>query len=828
MTRIKIKSDPYRRTVEFYTIKKSTGEWIGVNRLNSPDSNLITDSIRKNFFPYKVREIVGFILDEYAVNGEIVNIVFSGTSDEFLELSDICSAHNEIELERDDELLENARDILPQIVNIFDKIEPIVDSSIEKDTIREGIEKDIAKFLDASNDIIPICVLGNYSSGKSTFINALIGMEILPSGDMPVTAKIYQIKKSDADSDTTIEFEHNDKRIHIAISDTSYHVFGEEKSELTRNIEKVLSENNDGSLSLKVNSCLAAINEEIEGVSDLIKIQIPFGEGLLGKARNSFVIFDTPGSNAAMHKDHFTILKGAMQNLSNGIPIYVTEYNALDSCDNVHLYESIKEISQIDTRFTMIAVNKADLANIKEASFDNATIQNILSQSVPSSLYSGGIYFVSSLMGLGAKTGGLFFDEHLEEVFEDNEKKYSDAESKRYKELYKFNIMPEQIKSRIVSESSEASNKIFANSGLLAIEDEILNFAERYSAYDKCKQANLYIEKIIKSTRSEIEDAKAYSEIIKSNIEKELEEDKRNLIVSMESRSNKLGENFFAGYDETMKDCYKDAQFIFNNEDMIKLESKITEEKKSANNYEKELDDVKQSGAAILDSIGKPFDEFAKGVKDAWVELRELRDVKIKSDREASDEIIKVVTEDFDVRGANSTAKVDAASRAYWETNTEKVKTELSMIVAESPTLDDDKKKELEEIIISYGSVKFTDEHVFEKASFERKLKLFGHEIDLNRLNTRKLTDTYNKDFSNAIQKVYEDIKDSHSDSFETWRNQLVNKIRTNIVDYSPKLSEQARKIDEETQRIDRLSDTIRLLGNYSSQIQDLISWKQY
>ena len=148
------------------------------------------------------------------------------------------------------------------------------------------------------------------------------------------------------------------------------------------------------------------------------------------------------------------------------------------------------------------------------------------------------------------------------------------------------------------------------------------------------------------------------------------------------------------------------------------------------------------------------------------------------------------------------------------------------MIVAESPTLDDDKKKELEEIIISYGSVKFTDEHVFEKANFERKLNLLGHVIDLNRLNTRKLTDTYNKDYNNAIRKVYEEIKASHSDSFETWRNQLVNKIRINIVDYSPKLSEKARKIDEETQKIDRLSDTMRLLTNYSDQIQSLISWE--
>ncbi|MBP3898970.1 MAG: dynamin family protein [Mogibacterium sp.] len=826
MTSIKIKSDPYRRTVDFYTFKVSSNEWAGVNRLNSPDSRLITDNIRKNFFPYKVKEIVEIILDEYAVNGEKVRIVFSGTSDEYKELADICSAIDNIELERDEELLENARDILPQIVDIFYKVKPIVDSSIERDNARENIERDIIKFIDASNDIIPICVLGNYSSGKSTFINALIGLEILPSGDMPVTAKIYQIKRADVGSDTNIDFNHNNKRIHIVISDSSFHIFAEEQSTLTRKIEKTLLDNSSGELALKVNSCLTAINEETEGVSDLITIQIPFGGGLLGKAMNSFVIFDTPGSNAAMHKDHFTILKGAMETLSNGIPIYVTEYNALDSCDNVNLYESIKEISQIDTRFTMIAVNKADLANIKEASFDDSVVQNILNQSVPSSLYSGGIYFVSSLMGLGSKTEGVFIDEHLEELFEDNEKKYSDPESKRYKELYKFNIMPEQIKNRTVLESAEADNKVFANSGLLALEHEIINFAEKYSAYDKCKQSKQYIDEIIKYTKDEIAEARVLSEAIKAQIENELEEDKRKLIVSMEARSNELAEEICSTYDNAMNDCYKGEQFKFDSEDMIKLEGKITEEKMAANDYEKELEDVRQSGVAILDNIGKPFDEFAKGVKNAWGELKELREVKIKSDKEASDEIIKVITEDFDARGASATANIDTVSRDYWQTNTEQVKTGLSLIVAESPTLDEDKKKELEEIIISYGSVKFTDGHVFEKANFVRKLNLFGHEIDLNRLNTRKLTDTYNKDYNNAIKKVYEDIKKSHGNSFETWRNQLVNKIRENIVDYSPKLSEQARKIEEETQKIAKLTDTMRSLANYSDQIQELISWK--
>ena len=49
-------------------------------------------------------------------------------------------------------------------------------------------------------------------------------------------------------------------------------------------------------------------------------------------------------------------------------------------------------------------------------------------------------------MGLGSKNGGDFRDDHADEFFEDNERKYSDETSKRYKSLYKYNIMPKQLK----------------------------------------------------------------------------------------------------------------------------------------------------------------------------------------------------------------------------------------------------------------------------------------------------------------------------------------------------------------------------------------------
>ena len=64
--------------------------------------------------------------------------------------------------------------------------------------------------------------------------------------------------------------------------------------------------------------------------------------------------------------------------------------------------------------------------------------------------------------------------------------------------------MPKQLKESIVEISEQASDKIYANSGLLAIEHEIVSFAEKYSAYDKCKQSDKYIDRIVDATQEEM------------------------------------------------------------------------------------------------------------------------------------------------------------------------------------------------------------------------------------------------------------------------------------------------------------------------------------
>ena len=95
------------------------------------------------------------------------------------------------------------------------------------------------------------------------------------------------------------------------------------------------------------------------------------------------------------------------------------------------------------------------------------------------------------------------------------------------------------------------------------------------------------------------------------------------------------------------------------------------------------------------------------------------------------------------------------------------------------------------------------------------------HKIDI-----KKLVKSYNRDYHEAVTQVYDKLKESHNNSFDKWREQLVAKIRTNIVKYSPKLSERARRIEEETGMIHDLENTRSILQDYKEKIVSFRKWE--
>ena len=135
MVTVKIKSNPYERKIEFLSYKEQTGEWEEIQRGN-PDSKLREDESDKCFLPFKIKEIVDIILDEYFTGSDKVSLVFEGTKEEYEELKKICELPeiaDKLVLSKTKTILENAKLILGDTKEIFKMVQPIIMKIVRDD-----------------------------------------------------------------------------------------------------------------------------------------------------------------------------------------------------------------------------------------------------------------------------------------------------------------------------------------------------------------------------------------------------------------------------------------------------------------------------------------------------------------------------------------------------------------------------------------------------------------------------------------------------------------------------------------------------------------------
>ena len=426
MIRIKIISDPYKRISSYQYFQPDTNGWADIKDTNI-NSRLREKDKGKIFLPFIAKEIVDIIISEYYVGTEKIELIFEGTTDEYEEMVRVCSdseTADKIHLTRSQKTLYNARDILDQTKETFGVVQPIIKNIVKDDP---DITKKLDKVSDALKDIIPVCIFGNYSAGKSTFINSLIGYEILPSGGDPVTSKIYEIKRSKQPDRAKISFEYCGEAFELVFDNKECHVKEAYKQkDLLQEVLEAIEKLEEVSLFRMVNKTIDILNsfekrdKTTTLISNVIRLSVPFCEnGKLGQSHNEFVIFDTPGSNSNTNMDHEKVLTDSLEGFSNGIPIWVCGYDSIDSVDNANLCDKLYQIEALDKRFTMIVVNKADSVELPRNGWGSVEISNIMEYESVEKMYSSGIYFVSSVMGLGAVNRDGIVSDYLLDVFEE-------------------------------------------------------------------------------------------------------------------------------------------------------------------------------------------------------------------------------------------------------------------------------------------------------------------------------------------------------------------------------------------------------------------------
>ncbi len=851
MAHLKIISNPYKKEIRYQKWQDKAKEWVDIDYSNCKNSKLLSQELSTGFFPFCVKKILDTIIEEYRVEDESIEIVFEGTADEFKELEAACEygdCKDFLFAKRSDVGLENARDILPEVKKLFQEMNPLITQSI---TDQEIISRDLNRFTDASSDVVPICVLGNYSAGKSTFINSLIGSEILPSGIEPITAKIYKIARSKYPDRASVKCQYKDECVSIFFSDTETKFENECSNELSIGLKAGLDGMQGSSIVLRVNKVLSIINNFENNIakaciSDLIEVEIPFSSGVLAQSQHPFVLFDTPGSNSASNAKHLTVLKEAMANMTNGLPIFLSTPDALDSTDNENLYHIIRDMEELDSRFTMIVVNKADGPGLQRRDSTASEETRILNQAVPRNLYSGGLFYVSSILGLGSKNNGEFIDDFYAETYEDQVYKYSNPNERRYRTLYTFNIMPAQLKQRSESTAAAQQDLVYANSGLFSIETEIENFAGKYSSYNKCFQSQMFLKRVLEITADEIDRQKEECNADRQYIKDRLEEDKSKLIQKIEQAASDERQEYDDNYGFYMSEYLDENKRTVSAQDLEDRIDKLTAEFEADFSYNDRQSDVKKAFNNVGDNLKSKFSRVVKefnkdslkhiarevgddviAVKDAY---KARVDARHQIDKAVADEILKNVSDDYIARLENVHTLLDRRSKEYWTEKTEQLRKVLAKIVTGSDVLTDEKREELEKIIISYHRLSFKEisaEKIFNKENFELNIKIFNRILwQSDHLNIDKLAKTYSTNFESGVENRYKSIEESHRQSAHTWIQSLLNEININIVEYSPELSKHARQIQIKTEQIQAWEQRKLKLSEYSNRLCSMMDWE--
>lgn len=850
MVKIRIVSNPYEREIKYFVFDEKEGLWKLIQDA-SPESKLREDENHRTFLPFKIKEIIDIVINEYYVGKDKIAIFFEGTQDEYDEVLKVCSEaciSDKIELTKNERFLENARDILKSTKECFGKVHPIIEKIVKDDA---KVTSNLVKVSDALDDIIPICVFGNYSAGKSTFINALIGSEVLTCGGTVVTAKIYRIERSSQDDRARIRFTFKNSPVELFFENTNFRVLQGE-NELINQINSAISESENVDMFNYVKIALDLINgyektdkEEYE-IGNVIQIEIPFSKnGILGQSLNNYVIFDTPGSNSNSNTEHSHVLAEALDGFSNGIPVWVSTFDNLDTKDNAELCHKILEIEALDKRFTMIICNRADQADLEGEELPESQEKEILEYHSVEDMYASGVFFVSSIMGLGSKNAGEFSDKYYKKTYKKQIDSYDDPEDEFYTSLYKFNIMPKQIKQHALEYASEAPNLVYANSGLYCVEREMETFASRHSAYNKCQMVYTFLDRVVEETNTRIE-SRTNSLIKRRELRKEeLESAKAELLDTLAKSISENEREFERSSKVRVKElaAVKDA-YEHSVEEMKRRTEKVHQEnadETDLDKQEKEYEEartsmwthMKENGqnffkGNVIDSFKAMSSDFRKDFKEVQEGYEAVQNVNRAIDKTTSDRVLHAVQVEYRKNTLAANEVLGEALKEYWKDNESKLRSALTEIIAGTDALTSSQREEMASIIMSYEGLEFDDQAdlIFVKTRFLRGA-LFGIEIiGSEKIDIRRLTDKYNETMKRNVKEIAQKLNENCFNSFTNWAQKLSAVIEQNITEYNPQLRDMAELIKEETEKIAELENDQYVINNSLEAIKTLMSWK--
>ena len=778
---IRISYNPYLKEIQYEYRNGQEDIW----RTLDPSSKLASSKFIQGAIQNKAEDIVDALLRDYST-GLGLELFFRGTEQDWIDLQAVVrrvDAEGKIVCRDLEETLPSGVEMAEKIKAVFREIQTEFQGLSEP-----SIQEPVKKYLDAARPETVLCVAGAYSAGKSTFINALIGEELLPSDSKAKTAKIFMIHSKPAGtwSDTELRFQYRNQPVILQFGPEGYELDNLNQLpdlELKDCLDRQLSEVKPGpSYIYRTLELLNEFNNQCarDDISDLIEIWTPFYHSSLPLDKIEVIVYDTPGSDSDSHADHLKVLQEALKNQTNGLPILLTQRAREDGRSEAELRSQIAAIPALDSSNILIVINKADCipANTLQKMQSN---QEESGQSAAEKGAEKHVFYLSSIVGLGAKkedmaqcvfedTCGIFIEQEV--FFRDGKK-----------ELFLCDKLPADRYERICKNGKQANiegndrQRLFHNSGLWALEDEIHVFTKKYAYYNKCQQAKVYLSEAISRLREK-----------QLEKEEELEKSRNQLTSELES-----GEKDLMGKLEMFSKSW--------------IEKRSTE---ASAQQKKIREQSMPSSNQLNDKIGTQWkQELKKGGKKAesWGRLQHWA-------RKYTNDRIQHIIE-----------QLDRSAKKYWSERVPNFKERCVEIVRGSSNLTEEQKEFMEEYILHLQEpmVEMTS-FTWSDDAFRPFRFLFFDWSDIDR---KKCADQMEKAIQDAIALFNQKFGQQVRDGIESWNANFLDGLRGKLTEFNPNLKAKSLEIERYKGNIQALRNAQDKLDASEKRIESFFAFTE-
>ena len=147
MSRIRIKSNPYKKKISYEYFDESDGQFIEINYNNSPSSKLVSENYKNILLNMNAKKILEAIWDTYYNKDENIQLIFCGTDKEYEILKLSCQDEkyeNKINLEKGELKLKNESEINEEIRIIAKNLG--LEARVDPDNVYNTINDTISLF----------------------------------------------------------------------------------------------------------------------------------------------------------------------------------------------------------------------------------------------------------------------------------------------------------------------------------------------------------------------------------------------------------------------------------------------------------------------------------------------------------------------------------------------------------------------------------------------------------------------------------------------------------------------------------------------------------